>query len=77
LCCLARAPCDVVLGAGVGWVGEDFIGVIIFDQMAKIKKGSLLGDAGGLSHRMCYDDNAIFVFEFIDEFFETGRGNRV
>src|SRR3954468_16228560 len=82
---LAEAAADVVAGAGVAGVGEDFGGFVDLDQAAdrlcpgglEAEEGSAVGDAGGLLHVVSDDDDREAAFEAVHQLLDRAGGDRV
>ena len=64
---LAAAPGDVVLVCFVAWVGEHFGGIFVLDKFSQIAEGRFISDKCCLFNVMGYDNNGLFLLEFIDK----------
>src|SRR5574343_140104 len=73
----AHAAGNVVLGALVLRLDEDFIGLAEFDQFAQIHVGGVIGDAGSLLHVVRHDQDGDALLEFMHQFFDGAGGDRV
>ena len=63
---LSNPAGDVAFGSGIAGCGEDLIGIAVFDQTAKMKKGRLLADPRGLVHRMGNNHHAKVLAQIVD-----------
>ena len=53
----SEPPGDVIFGKLMPWLGEYLNGRAHLDQIAQVKIGGSLGNAGGLLHGVRHDDN--------------------
>src|SRR2546421_9900682 len=68
---------DVVLGTSIARRGEDFAGLVEFDQVPKIHEGGLVRDARRLLHVVGDDGDGVVLREFLDQFLDLGGRNRI
>ncbi len=72
-----EAPGDVVLRALLGRCGEHFLRDVELDQFAKIHESREIRHACGLLHVVGDDDDRVVRLEFVDQFLDARRGDRV
>ncbi len=63
---LAKSPGDVIFGLFLAGVGEDFLGLVKFDEVSKKKEARKIRYTSSLLHIVCYDDDREVFFEFKD-----------
>src|SRR5256885_3299015 len=68
---------DVVLGTSIARRGEDFAGLVEFDQLAKIHEGGLVRDARGLLHVMGDDGDGVVLRQLLDQFLDLRGRDRI
>src|SRR6266849_2896358 len=57
---------DVVLGASIARRGENLVGLVEFDQLAKIHERGLVRNARGLLHVVGDDGDSVVLRQFLD-----------
>src|SRR3546814_9937287 len=73
----AVTACDVVLGARLARVGEDFRSVAIFDEVAEVEESGALRDTRGLLHVVGDDDDGVAAAKLVDQLLDLGGGDRI
>src|SRR3712207_2420014 len=73
----AVAAGDVILGAGLAGIGEDFGRLAIFDEVAEVEKGGLLRDPRRLLHVVGDDHDRIAAAKLVDQLLDLGGGDRI
>src|SRR6266404_613148 len=73
----AEAAGDVVLGASIARRREDLVGLVEFDQLTKIHKGSAVRDAGRLLHVVGDDYDGVIGLQLVDQLLDLGGRNRI
>src|SRR5712675_1873890 len=68
---------DVVLGTSIARRGENLAGLVEFDQFPKIHEGGLVRDARRLLHVMSDDGDRVVLRQFLDQFLNLRRRNRI
>src|SRR6202167_3512817 len=68
---------DVILRASIARRGENLVGIVEFDQLAKIHEGGLVGNARGLLHIVGDDRNGVVLRQFLDQLLDLGGRNRI
>src|SRR4051794_39421862 len=68
---------DVVLGTPIVRRGEDFVGLVEFDQFAQIHEGGLVRDARRLLHVMGDDGDGVVLRQLLDQFLDLGGRDRI
>src|SRR5713101_3133601 len=74
---LAESASDVILSFLLLPGSEEFIRLAKFYQPTQIHESGEIGDPGGLLHVVGHDHNRITLLEFVDQFFDFGRGNGI
>src|SRR5713226_868992 len=73
----AEAAGDVVLGAAIARRRENLVGLVEFDQLAKIHERGLVRDTRGLLHVMGDDGDSVVLRQLLDQFLDLGGRNRI
>src|SRR5215470_6690213 len=73
----AEAAGDVILGASLVRLREDRRRVRIFDELAEIHEGGVVGAARRLLHVVGDDGDAVVGFELVDQLLDLLRRDRV
>src|SRR5215813_7312198 len=68
---------DIVLRPSLARVGEDLRGGPDLDELAQIEEGGVVGDAGGLLHRVGHDDDRVLLLELVDQLLDLGGGDGI
>ena len=68
---------DIIFGAAVRGLGENHVGAVAFHHLTKIEKRGAVGDARGLLHVVCYDDDGISRFQAVDQLLDPRRGDGI
>ena len=74
---LTKPASDVVLRLPVGWICENLRRRADLDQSADVKKSRVVRDATGLLHVVRHCDNRVAGLEFVDQFLDLCRGDRI
>ncbi|MPM67332.1 hypothetical protein SDC9_114254 [bioreactor metagenome] len=74
---LAHAAGDVVFGALVVRLDEDFVGLAELDHLAQIHVGSVVGDTRCLLHVVGDDEDGDALLQFVHQFLDGAGGDRV
>src|SRR5574343_1709776 len=74
---LAHAAGDVVFGALVVRLDEDFVGLAKLDHLAQIHIGSVVGHPCGLLHVVGDDQDGDALLQFMHQFLDSAGGDRV
>lgn len=70
---LTESTGDVVLSGFNLRVEEHLFGVVIFDQLAQVEEGCLVGYPCRLLHIVSNDDDRILSFERVYQIFDLSR----
>src|SRR6266849_2241789 len=74
---LAESASDVIFSFLLLWGGEEFIRFTKFYQPTQIHESREIGDSGGLLHVVSHDHDRVALLEFMDQFFDFGRGDGI
>src|SRR5216684_4015293 len=73
----AEAAGDVVLGAAIARRRENLVGLVEFDQLAKIHERGLVRNARGLLHVVGDDGDSVVLRQLLVQFLDLGGRNRI
>src|SRR6195952_1734166 len=78
ICLSSAEPAgDVVLGTSIARRREDLAGLVEFDQLTEIHEGGLVRDPRGLLHVVGDDGDRVVLRQFLDQFLDLGRRDRI
>ena len=74
---LADPTGNIAFGPVVLRVGEDLVGIVVLNKVAKVEERRLLADPARLLHRVRDDDNRVVIAQLVNQFFNLRSCDRV
>ena len=75
--CLAEAAGDVILGLLFDRIGKELPGCTVFNQIAHVHEGGVVGHARRLLHVVGDDHDGELLLELFHQLFDAAGGNGV
>ncbi len=74
---LSESTTNIVFRLLLARAGEKLVGIVEFDEPAKIKEGGFVRDAAGLLHVVGDDDDGVIAAQLVDQFLDLHGGDGV
>src|SRR6267378_5828050 len=74
---LSKSARDVILRLFFGWICENLGRRPKLNQPTKVKESGVIRNPAGLLHVMCHRYDCEFSFEFVNQFLDLRRGDRI